>query len=115
MNQKLIQPIRIQRSRQHKQISPNALKIKYVGRPSKFGNPFRVEEIGKKIWGVLDGIDIPLKTFSNKKDAINYCIKLFESHIKDKDLSELKGKNLSCWCKIGEPCHVDFLLKLANS
>jgi hypothetical protein len=27
---------------------------------------------------------------------------------------ELKGKNLSCWCPIGQPCHADVLLKLAN-
>jgi hypothetical protein len=28
--------------------------------------------------------------------------------------ADLRGKNLACWCKIGEPCHGDFLLKLAN-
>jgi len=22
----------------------------------------------------------------------------------------LSGKNLGCWCKIGEPCHADYLL-----
>jgi len=27
---------------------------------------------------------------------------------------ELRGKNLACWCKIGEPCHADILLKIAN-
>lgn len=26
----------------------------------------------------------------------------------------LCGKNLACWCKIGEPCHADILLELAN-
>jgi len=31
-----------------------------------------------------------------------------------KDLSELRGKNLACFCKIGEPCHADVLLELAN-
>ena len=107
-------PIRIQRSRKVKQISPNNLPIKYVGRPSKWGNPFRVEKIDKNVWGVLDGIDIPLKTFNNKTDAINYCIQLFGSHFKDKDLSELQGKNLSCWCSLKDKCHVDVLLKLAN-
>jgi hypothetical protein len=28
---------------------------------------------------------------------------------------ELRGKNLACWCKPGEPCHADVLLELANS
>ena len=26
----------------------------------------------------------------------------------------LKGKNLACWCKPGDPCHADVLLELAN-
>ena len=29
-------------------------------------------------------------------------------------LFELRGKNLACWCKPGEPCHADVLLELAN-
>jgi len=32
----------------------------------------------------------------------------------DKIRSELKGKNLACWCPLGSPCHADVLLKLAN-
>ena len=30
-------------------------------------------------------------------------------------LPELRGKNLACWCKPGEPCHADVLLELANA
>lgn len=26
----------------------------------------------------------------------------------------LRGRNLACWCKIGDPCHADVLLELAN-
>ncbi len=26
----------------------------------------------------------------------------------------LRGKNLACWCKPGEPCHADILLEVAN-
>jgi hypothetical protein len=29
-------------------------------------------------------------------------------------LHELRGCNLACWCPIGEPCHADVLLELAN-
>jgi hypothetical protein len=29
-------------------------------------------------------------------------------------IESLKGKNLSCWCKVGEPCHGDVLLEIAN-
>ena len=31
-----------------------------------------------------------------------------------KALPELRGKDLACWCKEGEPCHADVLLELAN-
>lgn len=29
-------------------------------------------------------------------------------------VSNLRGKNLACWCKPGEPCHADVLLEIAN-
>jgi hypothetical protein len=29
-------------------------------------------------------------------------------------LDELRGKDLACWCKPGEPCHADVLLELSN-
>lgn len=29
--------------------------------------------------------------------------------------ANLRGKNLACWCKQGDPCHADVLLKLANA
>lgn len=42
-------PIRLQRSRQYKQVSPNGLPIVYVGRPGKYGNPFKI--VGDMIYG----------------------------------------------------------------
>ena len=35
-------------------------------------------------------------------------------HGKLPDQSELHGKNLACWCPIGQFCHADVLLELAN-
>jgi hypothetical protein len=29
-------------------------------------------------------------------------------------VGQLRGKNLACWCKLGDPCHADVLLELAN-
>ena len=29
--------------------------------------------------------------------------------------TELRGKNLACWCPLGGPCHADVLLALANA
>jgi hypothetical protein len=30
-------------------------------------------------------------------------------------LSDLRRKNLACWCAQGDPCHADVLLELANA
>jgi Txe/YoeB family toxin of Txe-Axe toxin-antitoxin module len=30
-------------------------------------------------------------------------------------LEPLKGKDLCCWCREGEPCHADLLLYFANT
>lgn len=27
---------------------------------------------------------------------------------------ELRGKNIGCFCKVGDPCHGDVLIELAN-
>lgn len=64
----------------------------YIGRPSKWGNPF------------------PL---SMGRTA---CINAYEKWILTQpqllaDLHELKDKTLGCWCK-PKPCHGDVLVKL---
>lgn len=111
-----ITPIRIQRSRKHKQVSPNGLPIVYVGRPGKWGNPFKV---GETIWNP-EKEEMSLITPASREE----CVRLYEVYMRNgmtkkhtwiyKDLHELKEKNLSCWCKIGEKCHADVLLELAN-
>ena len=65
----------------------------YIGRPSKWGNPF---EIGK------DGTRAEVI----RKFAV------YLSHNKEllKDLHELKGKRLGCWC-YPEMCHGDVLVQ----
>lgn len=91
-------PVRIQRSRQHKNVSPNGLPIKYVGRPSKWGNPYVVAK------GATDPI--------HQLDYRNHILDTFTLwEIK----SELEGKNLACWCPPeSKVCHADLLLELAN-
>ena len=114
-------PVRMTRSRQHKQFSPNGLPIVYVGRPTKWGNPFRpVKEDG--LWWVKDNEgNYWDASHSEKYSAINVCIRLYEAWIEGKigikevDLNDLKGKNLSCWCPKTCKCHADVLLELANS
>ena len=68
----------------------------YIGRPSKWGNPF---VIGK------DG---------NREDVIQkYADWIIEQPELMKSLYELQGKTLGCWCKPNS-CHGDILKRLVD-
>lgn len=75
----------------------------YVGRPSKWGNPFKIGKDGKGVyWG--------------REDVINFYKHWLETNEQDglmMDLHELKGRDLVCWCA-PLPCHANVLLELAN-
>jgi hypothetical protein len=132
-----IKPIRIERSRKHKQITPNGLPIVYVGRPSVWGNPFRIGGY-YQMGDIKIGVKPPLPGFNfiyletlyekdlsgseEKPENNEECVSLYRRYIKisgesfvKKIKEKLKGKNLSCWCKLGEACHADVLLEIANS
>lgn len=105
-------PVRLQRKRTKgfKLVSPNGLPIVYVGRPSRWGNPF---------WGLDKGK-------FNREWAVNE----YRKHIEEGDKYgeaigqgpqssnqirlHLHGKNLACWCPLDQPCHADVLLEIAN-
>ena len=87
-------PIRIQRRRVKGWKMPE--NTVYVGRPTKWGNPYPVGE-----------------NFTAQQ-AVDLYRKFAEKYNLADDAQELKGKNLACWCKFGEPCHADVLLELAN-
>ena len=78
----------------------------YVGRPSKWGNPFSRSFTPK---------DLQLK---DEKDERQVCLDNYELWLRDKlknnshFLDELKGKDLACWCPLEKSCHADVLLKL---
>jgi hypothetical protein len=69
----------------------------YIGRPSKWGNPFKLGQDGDRTT-VLEKYREWLKQQDELLDEIQ----------------ELKGKILSCWCK-PDSCHGDILAELANS
>jgi hypothetical protein len=80
-----------------------------VARPTRWGNPFRVGTV------YVTHKDVDYKV----RDQW-HAVQLFKEHLDRKPnlvteiRDELKGFNLACWCKLGTPCHVDVLLKLAN-
>lgn len=97
-------PQRIQRKRTKGWRKPDGAV--YVGRPSKWGNPFIPGEINFMIPTLVE----------NKRHA--YL--LFKAHaplnekLVDAAKKELKGKDLMCFCPPDQPCHADVLLKIAN-
>lgn len=89
-------PVRIQLSRKKGwKMPPNTV---VVSRPSKWGNPFKID------------------AKSSRKDVV----RLYRDWLYDRTsfqfeiIRELRGKNLACWCPMGEPCHADLMLRVAN-
>lgn len=72
-------------------IPPDAV---YVGRPSMWGNPFRI------------GVD------GTREQVLEWYKEWF--HESNLIPAMLRGKDLVCWCA-PEPCHADYLLEMANS
>jgi hypothetical protein len=124
------QPVRIRRRREKGQrlTSPNGLPVIYVGRPTKWGNPYRIihrdgplivddtpaiynYEVSK-----LLGVPEPLSW----RDAQRGIVGLFRKKYRNRSFEELRGKNLACWCSLSDstgkpfPCHADVILELAN-
>lgn len=65
----------------------------YVGRPTKWGNPFVIGEHG------------------DRHDVVRLYAEWLPSS--GLNVSELRGKDLVCWCA-PEACHADVLLREAN-
>lgn len=68
----------------------------YIGRPSKWGNPFVIGQDG------------------NREEVVQKYREwiVTQSHLM-KSLEEIRGHNLRCWCA-PLACHGDVLLELAN-
>lgn len=76
----------------------------YIGRPSKWGNPYSHKE------GTLAEFKV-----ANRAEALEKFEKyLLENETLFNSLIELKGKTLGCWCKPNK-CHGDILAKWSNS
>jgi hypothetical protein len=81
----------------------------YVGRPSKWGNPFSHKEgTLAKFKGTSRN-----EAIQKHKEWINAFLAKDEDAI-NRLRKELKGKDLVCWCKPAK-CHADYLLELANN
>jgi uncharacterized protein DUF4326 len=98
-----VTPQRIQLSRRKGWRMPvNTVR---VARPGRWGNPFIVGKHGDAA-----------KCVDMYRNYLAEC--LAETHpspeLTREAIAELRGKNLACWCALGQPCHADVLLELAN-
>ncbi len=114
-------PVRLQLSRakgfnlQAASATANGLLAVNVARPSRWGNPWTADQY----WDAgYSGSSIV---------AAQHCVDAYRAWLCGErhwahaapaaavpDLSHLRGRNLACWCKLGDPCHADVLLELAN-
>lgn len=79
-----------------------------VSRPSKWGNPYRI------------GDDVPgLKGAKmDREDVVHWhriSMMTASRELIEQIRTELRGKNLACWCRLDCECHADTLLEIANS
>ena len=93
-------PKRIQRKRTKGWRMPDGAV--YVGRPTKWGNP----------WAVGDVYDTPEP--ATRAQVVTWYRGVFMTPSRVEQAKELRGKDLVCWCPLDQPCHADVLLEIAN-
>lgn len=135
-------PVRIQRKRTPGWTMPEGAV--YVGRPTKWGNPFNFSA-SDNCWNAL-----ALGCRGDREGRQEAAVKAFRQWICNPSgrIAEmefgvviegggkkipcgpkakaglapshteiqdaLRGKNLACWCALDQPCHADVLLEIAN-
>lgn len=119
-------PVRVQLSRKKGWRMPeNTVR---VARPGRWGNPFAppyvwpalAVELFRDImtWGFNPSklshlSDGDFHLVHAAKEAWSKRLGWGVEHARAAK-SELRGKNLACWCPLDQPCHADVLLELAN-
>lgn len=130
--------LRVQRKRTKGYKMPN--DAIYVGRGSKFGNPFKL--VGDMIYvdaGHRRKILSRWVYYGNQNPKydgggfrVEDVVKLFKDLLMDLNshkvepeirerfrfmrdrIKDLQGKKLACWCNLNNCCHADILIELAN-
>lgn len=108
----MTRPVRIQRKRTKGwnaiEAAGNGLPVAHVHRPLKWGNPHSFER------GDPEAQKRAVERFEEDLQAGHLKDHHGEPLTVERAKAELRGKNLSCFCKIGDPCHADVLLRIAN-
>lgn len=114
-----------------------------VTRPGRWGNPFKVGDVitpAHRHWGAVQehALWVPPRpprgsplyeveggwqdiTVESAEHAVQLYATWVMGHIGESGYvfgvevaCELRGRDLCCWCRIGDPCHADWLLEFAN-
>jgi hypothetical protein len=95
-------PKRIQRKRTKGWRMPS--NAAYVGRPTKYGNPFYLTPSSR------------LDPYSRVSAVEAYRVHLQRNpQLVEDARRELHSKDLVCFCPLDQPCHADVLLEIVNS
>jgi hypothetical protein len=120
-----VAPKRVRLSRQKGYRIRQAVK---VARPTRWGNPARVERTGSdecpgwRVTWLPSGAGVA--TWPDKAAAMAFAVESFTAALERDDGSLpftraevrrwLRGRDLACWCALDAPCHADVLLEVAN-
>jgi hypothetical protein len=99
----------------------------YVGRPTIYGNPFIVVKKPDGFWWVVQENGKrdyhQSSCYANKDSAVRIAVSLYRRWLEETNegrmmaalaQQQLCDHDLACWCDLGDPCHVDVLLEIAN-
>ena len=90
-----------------------------VVRPSRWGNPFVVQQI---VQIIARGRQQPVAAY-DRSGAVRLYRRWLDGQIevvgqqaptRDAIRQALAGRDLMCYCPLGDPCHADVLLAIAN-
>lgn len=113
IEQRALRRVQLSRARGWR-MPPNTVK---VDRTTKWGNPFIVGAQGNAAqcvyhYGLLLCGYHCLSTGIECGRRQNVAYAAIKAQMPG--WKALRGKNLACWCRIGEPCHADLILMVAN-
>ncbi len=113
----MIKPQRIQRRRargynmQAESRALNGLECVSVARPGRWGNPFRVGIDGDAAECIRKYAAMLIAYRHHGENSGPDKFYLSQANL-EMIKSELGGENLACFCRIGDPCHADWLLEM---
>jgi len=106
----------------------------YVGRPSRWGNPFTRFQVSGVHASMYDfsAVPSPVPGRLGCETVLGVCtdyaseiaVTLFRAWVRgwsakwpehwEAYIAPLVGKDLACWCPLDKPCHAEVLIELAS-